>query len=1478
MTGKQWLLLSCAISGLCVAVPHGRVDAQAFNATPKTVAGGVDYDRATPGVETIFVSTPSAIINWIPATAGSFLPAGNVATFRNGPNNQNFAVLNRIFSDTPVRFDGTVLGRLQAMPGAPLTRGGTIVFQTPGGMIVGQTALFDVGSLVLTTLNVVDDGASNFGGQTGSYELAAVGGVAPASIVIEPGARIAALNQGSYVAIVAPSITQSGLVRVNGSIAYVAGEQVVLKVNNGLFDIIVSTGTDSVTGIVHTGTSGGPSSGAADDVHRLYMVAMPKNQALTAVLEGSVGFDPAVVASVENGAIVLSAGFNVVGGNVERFATLGPVPPGANASFHIRGGTLSSDLFGFAAVDMFASAQTTGALIALQDVSLTANGRARLFAGPNQSVEVFGNVLVSAAQPGLPVGGTVDLVGGEAMIFATGGGRVVVGGNATVDASAVGGTDLAVSLLGTGTGGNAALVGDGGLVRVDGNVLVLASGAGAKPSALPPQGTAGFGGAARVEALNGGTVVLGGSLGLDASGAGGASNGLAPAVGAVGTGGNVRLAASGGGSVTVAGGASLAAEGSGGAVLGGPGNVGGVGQGGAILVAANRGTINLAGTTAMTAGGNGGAGPRGGDGRGGSVSLDVVSGQLLFGGAAGFAALGRGGNAQTNGGDGGDGFGGEIVFTARAGGGGSRLAGGSIEVDASGLGGAGGNGSAGVAGGDGGDGRGGAVVLLAEAGNGTIEFDATSVTANGAGGGGGGIDNNVDGGSGGEGRGGEIEIGTSAVLAGGPGTGSVRLAQLDARASGLGGGGGLGAGGGGAAFGGGVTILAASAPVAIAGTVTLEADGLAGAGGGTPGGGGTGAGGQASGGRLRLDASGAGGTLTAPDLVGTASALGDATAANLPGEWHVTAGPGGTLTLVNLTLTADANGTPGTPAFSSLEPTGGTITVAQLATLMARGEIRIIGADAGRALGGRYVLTAGADLTASHTNPGGATVDVTDLAITTGGDFRGNPGSLLRATNRLDLTAAGAAFLDGGLLGREIRIGADSIAMQPSGRVGDAATELVEMTAVGNAQLAGIVLGRDILITASAIGVAAAGTVGGPGTDQATLRAAGTITVGGRVLGRSLLLGSSDIDIQTGGAIGDAGTELVTLEVSTPVLQGVAQPTVLGGTAPGTGYTLANAEAGRIRAGTLRVIAPGLGNAVAVLIRDLDLNGGGAAAGLGRFELVTPGIARIEGNVLMANARAGDGISLSAGQRLELVTPTASLRVRAAGGAPGGTLLIDSRNIWIATQPILDRLRADPPYPGRDDDLLNNGGVDAPRGFVEADAITLAAGNSLFVQNSGPAFSRDFAGITSGPGGLVIRAAGTTPATVTAFGRRLNADGSFTVGDEWFFLVDYEVGGPAGDGAGFSAESTFNTCIIVTGQCPARAPGDPVPGPDPTTGPTGGSDSILLPPGAEEDDLVDTSFSAEGLIEEPVTSGGESSLWEPDCERDEHGRCEGVEP
>jgi len=131
---------------------------------------------------------------------------------------------------------------------------------------------------------------------------------------------------------------------------------------------------------------------------------------------------------------------------------------------------------------------------------------------------------------------------------------------------------------------------------------------------------------------------------------------------------------------------------------------------------------------------------------------------------------------------------------------------------------------------------------------------------------------------------------------------------------------------------------------------------------------------------------------------------------------------------------------------------------------------------------------------------------------------------------------------------------------------------------------------------------------------------------------------------------------------------------------------------------------------------------------------------------------------------------------------------------------------------------------------------------------------------------------------VVAFGRRINADGSLTTGFDFFREADY-VPGSGGLGDAFISDSMFNTCIIVTGQCPG-APGPDGPtfpdGPDPTTGPTGGKDVILLPRQAQEGDLVDTSFATETLIEEPVTSGGESVLWseEPDCDRDNDGRCD----
>jgi hypothetical protein len=471
------------------------------------------------------------------------------------------------------------------------------------------------------------------------------------------------------------------------------------------------------------------------------------------------------------------------------------------------------------------------------------------------------------------------------------------------------------------------------------------------------------------------------------------------------------------------------------------------------------------------------------------------------------------------------------------------------------------------------------------------------------------------------------------------------------------------------------------------------------------------------------------------------------------------------------------------------------------------------------------------------------------------------------ASNRTELRATGAATVNGTVLGGDIVVTAASLAVGGTGAIGDATTQNVNAQAAGNAAVAGQVLGRNILINAAAIDLAASGTVGGAATDLADLNATGTIGIAGALRGRSIRLGSADIDVAAAGTIGDAATQLVTLAVGPS-----AQPALLGGAAQGAGYTLTDAEAGRIRADTLRVNAPALGADPALIVRDLTLTGGGAATGIGLLDIVTPGVVRVEGALLMTGARAADGIAIAAGQRLEVVTPVASIRVRDGAGAPGGTLALASDNIWVASDAIITLLRADPDYAGRDDDLIDNDGVDAPRGYVEADGVTITPRGTLYVQNTTAArggflSGRDFGGITTGPGGLTI-VAGAADTKVYAFGRRLNADGSFTTGDDFFFQSTYE----ATAGSSYTPTAAVNTCIIVTGQCPLRAPPDPGPdGPDPFIGPTGGSMAILLPAG-DEDDVIDSSFAADPLIEEPVTSGSEAGLG--NCDPDHDGDCD----
>ena len=227
----------------------------------------------------------------------------------------------------------------------------------------------------------------------------------------------------------------------------------------------------------------------------------------------------------------------------------------------------------------------------------------------------------------------------------------------------------------------------------------------------------------------------------------------------------------------------------------------------------------------------------------------------------------------------------------------------------------------------------------------------------------------------------------------------------------------------------------------------------------------------------------------------------------------------------------------------------------------------------------------------------------------------------------------------------------------------------------------------------------------------------------------------------------------------------------------------------------------------ALLVRDLTFNGGGAAAGIGMLEIITPGIARVEGALLMTNARRRQRHRLDrapaarggdAGRR-------ASASATAAG-APGGTLLLASNNIWIASQAIIDQLRARP--------RLCRARRRPARQWRHRGAARLCRGGGVDARRPAAPCSSRIAGAAVQPGRFRRRHRRRRRAhrpVAGAAGRWSppSAGGS----------TPTAASPPATPSSSRSTSSRparrsppatrparrFNTCIIVTGQCPAPA-------------------------------------------------------------------------
>ncbi|WP_344698926.1 hypothetical protein [Sphingomonas limnosediminicola] len=389
------LMLSCASAALAVVAAHPqKASAQAFQGTIGSSTGGVVRTPTTGTTETITVGSSTATINWTATgqpSGGSvnFLPSGSTATFTSAEGVTDYTVLNRISAGgSPISLNGHVISTLQGTS----TTGGKVWFSTPGGIVVGATAVFDVGGLLLTSADVTNL-STNPSGFSASFSATNPG----SAVTIADGAQINALQRNSYVALVAPRVEQNGTVRVNGSAAYVGAQAVTMTMNQGLFDIAVDAGTDDYNGVVHTGRTTGPANETPADHHSIYMVAVPKNQAMTMLLSGDVGFD-ATTASVKNGQIILSSG------------NFGPQPaegePNGLGSISFSGGNFSSSVTGKATgwIDADGGGWT---LRFGGDLNLIAGPAIRVLAGDGETITingaaklVAGNEIIVAADGG----------------------------------------------------------------------------------------------------------------------------------------------------------------------------------------------------------------------------------------------------------------------------------------------------------------------------------------------------------------------------------------------------------------------------------------------------------------------------------------------------------------------------------------------------------------------------------------------------------------------------------------------------------------------------------------------------------------------------------------------------------------------------------------------------------------------------------------------------------------------------------------------------------------------------------------------------------------------------------------------------------------------------------------------------------------------------------------------------------------------
>lgn len=662
-------LLAGAMPAQAALMPTGSFDAAS------TVVGGSASVATGTNSTTVTVNSQTAVINWSPndtAIGGgpiNFQLPGTTATFVNNPGSTaDFAVLNNILPTDPsrmVQFNGTVISQLQTLAGAS-SIGGTVYFYSPGGILVSPSAVINVGNLGLSASPVAYNATTGAFGATGSVVRNGAQTVtfgqanAGSSVQILSGAQINAnSSDGSYVAVVAPRINNTGTINVNGNAALVAADAATITFNpSGLYSISLDVGTSATgTALFNGGTiTGSASTGVA--AHQIYLMTAPKNTLINMLIgQGSnIGFDVAGAANVNGNAIILSGGYDVLGGTVNSsLAPKGGI--GGSVNTNVTASNVTSALTVISSNNAQVDGSNGGTTTLASDVTVLGYKTAFLGAFASSTLAANGRVTVQAIDPGFSAApGTSQVTGGTAQIFAQGGTVALHGAINIVSAQATGATSqISGVAAGNGTGGNAQVsASSGGSITVDGSLFVSANGQGGFSRTNGVGGGNGKGGNALVQA-NGAnsSVILKSNVGVGAQGQGGTGLCLAvcTAEAGTGTGGTAQVNVSAGGSITAQdpNGTNFFdanADGfGGGAVNTNAGN----GVGGNVFVTVQSGsTLNLVSKfsgSALGAGGvEDGTNLTGGAGTGGNVQLNVnVGGTLTASGAVSLVAQGAGG-------------------------------------------------------------------------------------------------------------------------------------------------------------------------------------------------------------------------------------------------------------------------------------------------------------------------------------------------------------------------------------------------------------------------------------------------------------------------------------------------------------------------------------------------------------------------------------------------------------------------------------------------------------------------------------------------------------------------------------------------------------------------------------------------------------------------------------------------------------------